>query len=188
MIIATAITPLVGHAGIFEIGGSGSYRRSNIDADATDESRSVTGSLGYYLSEATAIEISYTDGLTKREIAPDKPNGHITKMHYKTLGLDLIYTVGKKEATFRPYIKIGANYILLKKIVDQYRGANGDLWTANSYEDTPGMVPSAGFGFRLGVTESLAFKAGVDAWTSRTTNLTPITLDYVVNLGLSLMF
>ena len=176
------------NAGFIEIGGSGSYRRSIIDADSSDESRSISGSLGYYLNEASAIELSYTDGLTKRSLAADKPNGHITKMSYQTLGLDFVYTIGSRESTFRPYVKIGANYILQKRIVDQYRDASGNLFEANVYEDTPGMVPSAGFGFRLGLTESLAFKAGVDAWTSRSTNITPVTVDYVVNCGLSLMF
>ena len=175
-------------AGFIEIGGSGSYRKSNIDINATDESRSITGSLAYYLNEASAIEMSYTDGLSKREVAPDLPNGHVTKMSYRTLGLDFVYTLGGHESTFRPYVKVGANYILLKRIVDQYRDSSGNLFDANTYEDTPGLVPSAGIGFRIGLTDSLAFKAGADAWTSRTTNSSPVTFDYVTHVGLSFMF
>lgn len=185
--IAVFFAGLPARAGMFEISGSGSYRRSVIDADSTDESRSITGSLAYFISEATAIETSYTDGLSQRQISFDKPNGRINKTSYKTIGLDLIYTVGSRESAFRPYLKIGANYIVQKRIVDQYRDASGNLFEANTKEDEPGIVPSAGLGFRIGLTESLAFKTGVDAWTSQPVSGTT-TIDYVFNAGLSLMF
>lgn len=187
-LIALLFAGVSAHAGLFEISGSGSYRRSVIDADSIDESRSITGSLAYYITESTALEASYTDGLSVRQISFSKPNGRLNKMAYKTIGLDFIYTVGARESAFRPYLKVGANYIVQKRIVDQYRDAGGNLFEANTKEDDPGVVPSAGIGFRLGLTESLGMKIGVDAWTSQPMSSGATTLDYVFNAGLSLMF
>ncbi len=175
-------------AGFVEIGGSGSYRKSNIDTDAYDESLSITGSLAYYFNEASAIELSYTDGNNKRSISENDPNGHITKLHYETLGFDFMYTLGKKESTIRPYLKIGTNYILKKRIIDQFRGPDGEWREADVREDEPGLVPSAGAGFRLGLTETLSLKIGVDGWSSRPLNKPPVTFDWFGRAGLSLLF
>jgi outer membrane protein W len=182
------LSPIMAHGGYFEVGASGNYRKSNIDQNAYDESGSLTGSMSYYLNEASAIELSYTDGQNKRAIGETQANGHVTRMFYKTLGMDFVYTLGPREATFRPYLKAGANYILQKRIVDQYRDNNGNLYEANIFEDEPGLVPSAGLGFRLGLTERLSLKMGVDAWTSRATNRGTVTVDYIGRTGLSVLF
>lgn len=181
------ITPLIAEAGYIEIGASGSYRRSNIAIDAYDESVSLTGSFSYYLNDASAIEVSYTDGRNKRAISENSENGHLTHLFYKTAGLDFVYTFGDRSATLRPYVKAGVNYILTKRIVDQIR-TGGTYWEANVVEDSPGMVPSAGFGFKLGLTERVSLKVGVDAWTSRPTSEEPRTIDYFGRAGLSWFF
>lgn len=178
----------VSYAGIIEIGASGSYRKSNIDSDAYDESRSMTGSLSYYFNDASAIELSYTYGQNKRAIAEGEVNGHVTTMHYSTVGLDFVYTFGPRGAFFRPYVKAGANYIVQKRLVDQYRGPDGNLFDAWVAEDEPGLVPSGGAGFRLALTQSLSLKVGVDAWTSRPTNRESAAIDYAARAGLSIMF
>lgn len=176
------------YAGFIEIGGSGSYRKSNIDSSTTDEARSVTGSVAYYISDASAFELSYTDGLSKREISPGQPYGNVTKLSYRTVGLDFIYTLGKREDSFRPYVKVGANYILLKRVMIQYYDSSGNPFDPDEHDGDTGIVPSGGIGFRVGLTESLAFKAGVDAWASQTLNSGPLTFDFIANVGLSLMF
>lgn len=180
-------TGSLARAGIFEVGSSASYRRSNIGENAYDESRSVTGSVSYYLNEASAIELSYTYGENKRSVSENEANGHTASMFYSTMGLDFVYTIGSREAFLRPYVKAGANYILQKRLVDQYRGPDGTLFSPTITEDDPGLVPSAGVGFRLALTQSLSLKVGVDAWTSRPTNREPVTVDYAARAGLSLM-
>ncbi len=175
-------------AGFIEIGASGSYKKSNIDVNAYDESMSLTGSLAYYLTEASAIEASYTDGSNRRVISPDVVNGHVTQMFYTTAGLDFIYTFGGKETAIRPYIKGGTNYIITKRIVDQYRGTDGTLWPATPIDDTPGFVPSGGFGIRIGLTEAINLKVGVDGWASRPLNKQPVTVDWFGRAGLSWFF
>ncbi len=172
-------------AGIWEIGASGSYRRQNIDVDAVDESQSITGSLSYYLDQASAIELSYTDGISKRSINPTVVNGHITTATYKALGLDFVYTLG--SGSTRPYIKAGAQYLLEKRIVDQYLDNSGNFQPKTS-ESSPSLVPSVGVGFKMGLTTTISLKAGVDAWTSESLSVRPVKIDYAGRCGLSWMF
>lgn len=183
--VAAYFSPTISRAGIWEIGASGSYRRQNIDVDAVDESQSLTGSLSYYLNEASAIELSYTDGISKRAISPSAANGHTTTATYKALGLDFIYTFG--SGTAKPYIKGGAQYLLEKKIVDQYMLAGG-AYEPRTIESSPALVPSVGVGFKIGLTASISLKAGVDAWTSDSLSVQPVKIDYAGRAGLSWMF
>lgn len=187
LVLSSAFVSSPANAGFIEIGGSGSYRRSNIANDAFDESISSTGTLAYYFNEASAVEISYTDGQSKRVISETASSGHITTMYYRSTGLDFIYTIGGKDAVLRPYLKIGAQYILSKRIVDQYR-YNGVWLAADTYESPPSLVPSAGLGFKFSVTQNLSMKVGVDAWTSRPMNEKPMTLDVFGRAGLSWLF
>lgn len=175
------------HAGVFEVGGSGSYRRQNIDRDAVDEAQSLTASVSYYLDEASAIELSYTDGKSRRSISPNVTNGHKTTVNYKALGLDFVYTIGGRESNIRPYIKLGAQYVLEKQIVDQYRTASG-TWDAQIADDGQALVPSAGLGFKMGLTQALSLKAGIDAWSSRPLEESPFEIDYAGRVGLGWMF
>lgn len=188
VLLAWLLPPAAAHAGFFEIGASGSYKRTNIDVDAYDESLSITGSIAYYLTESSAIEASYTDGSSKRVISQDVPNGHVTDLYYKSAGLDFVYTFGGKDSFIKPYIKAGVAYIISKRIVDQYRLADGTLFAANVIEDTPGVVPSAGLGMRVGLTDTLSLKLGVDGWTSRPLNNSPVTVDLFGRAGLSWFF
>ena len=179
-------------AGFIEIGGSGSYKRSNIDGDTFDEIQSLTGSLAYYFTEASAIEISYTDGTNRRVVnttsaTSTQQNSHVTSMFYKIVGLDFIYTIGGREAPIRPYIKFGANYILSKRLLDQY-SYDGTFFAPTIKEDSPGAVPSAGLGVKFSMTQSLSLKVGVDAWTSRSVNQQPVTVDYIGRVGISWLF
>lgn len=179
------LAPSVGQAGFIEVGASGSYRRANIDENSFDEARSLTGSLSYYFSEASALELSYTDGQNKRVIGD---NSHVTSMYYTLIGLDFVYTIGGRESAFRPYVKAGANYIVQKRIVDQYRLSDGSYNPATIIEEDPALVPSAGVGFKMAITQQLSIKVGVDAWSSRPLNKEPVQYDYAGRVGLSLMF
>jgi hypothetical protein len=183
--IAASIAPSVSRAGVWEVGASGSYRRQNIDVNAVDEAQSLTGSVSYYLDEQSAIELSYTDGISKRSINPDVVNGHITMSIYKTVGLDFIYTFGSGSA--RPYVKIGGAYFLEKKIVDQYLTAGG-AWNPTTIETPPSIVPSAGVGFKISIASGLSLKAGVDASTSNALSVQPVSIDFTGRAGLSWMF
>lgn len=183
--VAAFFAPTVSRAGIWELGASGSYRRQNIAQDAVDEAQSLTGSLSYYFNEQSAVELSYTDGTSKRSINPDDVNGHITMSIYKAIGLDFIYTFG--GGSVKPYVKAGTQYLLEKKIVDQYRVAGG-AFNETTVSSSPSFVPSAGLGFKMGLTNTLSLKAGIDAWTSDALSVQPVKIDYAGRVGLSWMF
>lgn len=173
-------------AGIFEVGASGSYKRSNIEQDSYDESYSLTGSLSYYFDDSSAFELSYTDGTNRRVVGENAATGYTTNMYYKMAGLDFVLTLGEKESTLRPYFKLGAVYIFEKRIVNQYR-YNG-AFTPSTAEDQPALVPSAGIGFKLRLTQAWSLKVGAEAWSSRPIGTTPFTIDYAGRAGLSWMF
>ena len=183
----TVFAPLA-HAGFVEIGGSYGLKKTTIDEDAYEMSQSETGSVTYYFNESSALELSYTNGYTKQAFAESSPGGHVTTMFYSMAGLDFIYTFGTRESTFRPYIKVGTNYIIDKRIVDQYRDTSGYWNAAKTIDVTPTFVPSAGFGFRIGLTDNISVKIGVDAWTSAAVTASPVTVDYAGRVGISFMF
>jgi hypothetical protein len=174
-------------AGFIELGVSGSYKKSNIGDKAYDESQSLTGSVSYYFDESSALELSYTDGINRRMIGEGEANGQLTNMYYKMMGLDFVLTMGTRESTMRPYVKIGGVYILEKRIVSQ-TWLNNIVYSASPIEDQPALVPSAGIGFKLSLTKEWSLKVGVEAWTSRPVSQTPMTIDYAGRVGLSWLF
>ena len=184
-VFAILFGPAVSSAGVWEIGASGSYRRQNISQDAVDEAQSITGSLSFYFNEQSALELSYTDGISKRSISPDDVNGHTTSSIYKSIGLDFIYTLG--DGSIKPYIKGGTQYLLVKKIVDQYK-VSAVAFQETTVESSPSFVPSAGLGFKMSLTNALSLKAGFDAWTSDALSVQPVKIDYAGRVGLSWMF
>ena len=175
------------NAGFIEVGASGSYKRSNIGANSFDESQSITGSFSYYFDESSALELSYTDGINRRLIGEGQPNGQLTNMYYKMMGLDFVLTLGDRESTIRPYVKVGGVYIMDKRIVTQ-SWLNGDVFNHSPQEDPPALVPSAGLGFKLALSKSWSLKVGVEAWSSRSISEDPVTIDYSGRIGLSWMF
>jgi hypothetical protein len=189
--VAAAVVIFLGavesRAGFIEIGGSGSYKKSNIGTDSFDESQSLTGSFSYYFDESSALELSYTDGISRRVIGQTQPDGQLTNMYYKMVGLDLVLTLGERESTVRPYLKVGGVYIMDKRIVTQY-WSGGNVFPENTRQDPAALVPSAGLGFKLSLTKSWSLKVGVEAWSSRSVSEQPVTIDYSGRIGLSCMF
>ena len=185
---ALVVTCATAHAGFVEIGASGSMRKSTIDQNSYDQTQAITASVTYYFDESSAVELSYTNGASKRAFAENLPFGQVTSLFYSLIGLDMIYTFGPKENAFRPYLKGGANYILEKRIVQQARDSNGIWESANVIPSTPALVPSLGAGVRIGLTQNLSLKVGIDAWTSGPVSQRPLTLDYAGRIGLALMF
>lgn len=170
-------------AGFFEVSASGSYKKVNVTDTVATESRSVTGSLSYLLDEMSAVEFSYTEGSTKQNATVGGVS-QTTTVDYSMLGLDFILTLGDREATLRPYFKLGAAYILEKQLQVTYAG-----FPPGPPEKTdPVLVPSLGAGFRLALTKTLSLKTGVDAWTSKSITESNVKWDYAGKVGLSWLF
>lgn len=176
--------PNLGQAGVFELGASTSYRKSTITKDNFSTSESYTGSLGYYFTDSSALEFSYTNGFSRAVTTEAE-----TKAFFTVYGVDFILTIGPKGATFRPYIKLGAAQIY-KEI--RYKQTDMDPLPAIK---SSGIAPSAGLGFRLMFTETFALKVGLEGWTSPINDseksegeTRETTYDVAARAGISWMF
>lgn len=168
-------------AGFVELGISGNYRKSSIDRDNYQESLSYTGSLTYYFWEMSALEFSYTNGVSNAVVHPVGDSRTNTITGFELMGLDFILTLAEREAILQPYVKVGGAYIK-KKIIKRTQGL--DDRDGGSSE---GLVPSAGLGFKVKLTKELSLKVGVDAWTSPPKQQ-PVIVDLAGRVGLSWMF
>jgi hypothetical protein len=170
-------------AGLFEIGVSGSYRRSNLDEVNFTETTSITGSYSWYFMEMSALEFSYTQGLSKVNTALQ--GGSInqkTQTEFTLIGVDFVLSLGGRQSSFRPYLKLGGVHVSRKILV------SSDLFSPETIEPEDGIAPSAGIGVKLVLDKQLAIKLGVDAWTTPIGQDTPVEYDYAGRAGISWIF
>ena len=181
ILVGLSVAAPPAEAGLFELGSSGNYRISRIDKDNYQEMVSYTGSISYYFWEMSAIELSYTEGEQIVVLKIPDENKTTTTTIFRMAGLDLVLTLAGKESPFQPYIKVGGAYI--KK--EMYREV--ETLGTDRLPSSEGLVPSAGVGFKIKLTDAMSIKMGVDAWTSPS-NQEPTTIDYAGRAGISWMF
>jgi len=173
----------------FEIGISGNYRKVYLSEDtsterAYDENSAYTGSFAYYFREMTALEFSYSRGKNTRYI-PSSTISSTTTHRYSLIGADLVFTFGKRGDTFIPYIKAGIAYFDRKSIDYIYTDHINNTVTSAPVEMDSTVVPSVGLGMQVRVLQQLAFKAGVDIWTSGPISKDIEDFDWAARLGIS---
>ncbi len=167
---------------IVELGATGNYRKSVIDKHNFQESTSYTASLSYYFWELSALELSYTNGLSKVVIkASASEPKNITTTDFTLVGLDLVFTFAGRDSPLQPYVKLGSAYIE-KEILREIEGG-----ATTRIGNPKGTVPSAGLGVKLRVDNSISIKFGLDAWTSPLSADT-VTIDYAGRAGISWIF
>src|SRR4051812_28929209 len=95
-------------AGYVEISATGSYR-TNTDNDYTyQRTQTLSGSVAYYFWEMSALELSYTDAINRSwGRTAISASDYIETSRIRLYGLDLIISLSGKQASFRPYIKVG---------------------------------------------------------------------------------
>lgn len=177
------------HADYFELSASGNYRKSflmdsNTEQRAYDEARAFTGAVSYYFREMTALEISYTTGTSERVI-PSPSISSKTTHYYDLVGADLVFTFGTRTDTYIPYIKAGIGYFSKKRIDYEYRDQNTNTTTTASVNLESSVVPSAGAGIQIRLTERLAFKTGLEVWTSGPIRKKIEDFDWAARVGIS---
>lgn len=173
-------TQAFAQSGFFELGISGTLRRSEIDTANYNESESSTGSISYYFAEQSALELSFTNGRSTSKVKPNSNvTGYTIKANYGLAGLDFIWSFAPRTATLQPYLKLGVAQVYEKNYLFQL-----DNDVASVIPGETGVVPSMGLGFKFLFTKTLALKFGVDGW-SNDFNQTSTTIDYAGRLGLS---
>lgn len=178
------------YAGFFELGVSTTYRKINLPRDggddAFDESYSLTASGAYYFAEMAALELSLTKGKAERFVPSTDSSNVRTTHNYSIAGLDLIFTFAKRSDPFVPYVKVGVAYFIDKYIDYQFTDNVGNV-TPSRVDLDSNFVPSFGFGLRIRLTKSMAFKIGVEAWTSDSLGSNP-QFDIAGKAGVSWLF
>lgn len=169
---------IIANAGYIELGGSGNYRQTYVNEVNYSITQSLTGSISYYFWENSALEMSYTSGRSSN-ITP----AYTATAYFELYGLDFVLSFGAKEAFLRPYAKLGAAY-QKKSIVYQQALVNAIT------ETSEGASPSAGFGFKLALSQTLGLKVGVEAWSSPITSDSSVktTYDIAARAGISWIF
>ena len=171
----------------YEIGLSGNYRKTFLTELGTtqrayDENAAYTATFAYYFREMTAIEFSYSQGKNTRFI-PSSTITSTTTHRYSLIGVDLVFTFGKRSDTFIPYIKAGVAYFDKKSIDYEYVN-NGIPEQPQTVEINSTVVPSAGFGMQFRLTQRLSFKAGLEFWTSGAINKDVKDFDWAARMGI----
>lgn len=142
---------------------------------------SYTGSLSYYFWEMSALELSYTEGTQVVVLSIPGDNKNVVTTQFRIIGGDLVLTLADKDSLLQPYVKVGGAY-MTKKITREIQTVGSDHLDAPS-----GLVPSAGVGFKIKISQGLSIKVGVDAWTSPPEKK-PVTVDYAGRAGISWLF
>lgn len=173
------LTSHLAAAGFLELGATANYRRSTISDENYQESISYTGSISYYFWEMSAIEVSYTQGYSKLVVTPFGGDRSTTETDFSLLGLDLVLSFAGRKDMFQPYIKVGGAHISKEIYRQSAEGFSKVLIAEQS-----GVVPSAGIGFKIKISERFSVKVGVDAWTSPLEE-DPVTVDFAGRAGIS---
>ena len=153
-----------------------------IDEFNSTSSNSVTGSISYYFMEMSAIELSYTKGVSRlsARVSESEPQ-LIYRTDFELMGADLVITFASRQSMLQPFVKVGAAQV--KKTIQ----LESSVGSTNNAAPDPETVPSAGIGFKLKLTKTFAIKAGVDAWLTNQGE-DDETIDYAGRAGISWMF
>lgn len=146
-------------AGFFEFSVTNNFRSSRIDENNFTKTNSLTGSISYYFMEMSALELSYTAGLTEQTVTPTVGDTTEYTFEFRHYGVDFVFSLASRQAAFQPYVKAGATNIektLYSKEDNFPRKKIGG--------ESPTWLPSLGIGLKFKLTKNLALKAGIDAW------------------------
>lgn len=162
--------PVSLQAGYYELGFSGNYRKLYLPSDTTRESFdstvAYTASVAYYFAEMAALELNYTNGQSERFV-PSPNTDSRTLYDFTLVGFDLIFSFAKRNEAFVPYVKAGVAYFANKDITYEFVDNINPLNSRTAQVNLgAAIVPSLGFGMRFRLTETLALKLGLEAWTS----------------------
>lgn len=169
-------------AGLFEVSGAINYKSSRFDAANYQQSQSYTASVSYYFWEMSALELSYTDGLSELSAQASGDEQRVFKTQFKMAGLDVVFSFANRKAAVQPYIKVGAAHI--QKDLFQENPLDGSRIKTG---DGKGIVPSAGVGIKIKLTETFSIKIGGETWSNPQDpdSNEPVIWDSAARAGLS---
>lgn len=136
-------------AGVYEVGGSFSWNRSNYNAGSYTWTKSFGFSFGYYFTQDSEVQFSYSDSTTKTFVESVQDTSYRDRVY----SINFVYHFFDEQSTFRPYVRMGVGQL--------NRDATGTYSAAGYY--APGRLDAVsvigGLGFKYKVTERIAVKA-----------------------------
>lgn len=166
-------------AGFFEFSVTNNFRSSRIDENNFSKTNSLTGSVSYYFMEMSALEISYTEGVTEQKIKPTGDDSTVYTFEFRHYGADLVFSLASRKSIFQPYIKAGT-----ANVKKNFYSKVGSLPRTKASDLKAQWLPSVGIGFKFKLTKNLALKAGIDAWGEEDQNIED--WDNAARIGVSL--
>jgi hypothetical protein len=137
------------NAGVFELGGSYAWSRSNYNAGSFTWSRTYGASLGYYLTQDSEIQFSYSDTTTNTFVKEVQDTTYRDRVY----SLNILYHLFDDKDPFRPFMRLGVGQL--------NRDATGTYTAAGV--SPPGRLDQVsvigGIGFKTKLTSQIALKA-----------------------------
>lgn len=164
-----------------EVGLSGSYKQETIDANNYTRTQAGSVDLAFYFWQFMGVEFAYTDARQEQRFRFPDGSVYDSTLLMQYLSSDLILSTSDRRAAFQPYIKVGVTDILKKSQLIEKSSGFSEL-----IEVPSGVVPSAGIGMKLLLTETFALKIGIDYWQSKD-EYNNTTNDYVGRFGITWM-
>lgn len=150
-ILMVAILAFAGtaEAGVFELGGSYAWSRSNYNGGSFTWSRTYGASLGYYITQDSEIQFSYSDTTTNTFVKSVQDTTYRDRVY----SFNILYHLFDDRSAFRPFFRLGVGQL--------NRDATG-TYEAAGYAP-PGRLDQVsvigGLGFKMKVSQQLALKA-----------------------------
>ena len=143
-------------AGVFELGGSYAYQKSTYNAGSYTWSQRWSGSLGYYFSQDSELELMYQDSLNKNY----QLGVQDITYHDRVYSMNLLYYLMGQEAAIKPYFRIGGGQ-LNRDETGTYVGSNFS---------PPGRLDEItvilGFGLKAKVNSRISIKLDATSYLS----------------------
>jgi hypothetical protein len=150
-ILMMAILAFAGtaEAGVFELGGSYAWSRSNYNGGSFTWSRTYGASLGYYITQDSEIQFSYSDTTTNTFVKEVQDTTYRDRVY----SLNILYHLFDDRSAFRPFFRLGVGQ-LNRDATGSY---NGGLFAPPGRLDQVSVI--GGLGFKMKVSQQLALKA-----------------------------
>ena len=134
-------------AGVYEVGASFAWNRSNYNAGSYTWTRAYSASFGYYFTQDSELQFSFSDSTTKTYV----PNVQDISYRDRVYSINILYYLFDDKAAFRPYFRLGVGQ-LNRDATGSYSGT----YSPAGRLDQVSVI--GGLGFKLKLSEKIALK------------------------------
>ena len=133
-------------AGVYELGASFAWNRSNYAGNSYTWTRSWAGSFGYFFTQDSEVQFSFSD-TTNRDYEPGLQD---ISYEDRVYSLNFLYYLFEETSMFRPYFRIG--------VAQLNRNESGNIGGQVPAGELDQVSVIGGLGFKLKLSEKISFK------------------------------